>query len=90
MVRRSTPASVEAEKRFPVRVRLATPPQGLGTQLNLMHVWLDEHIGRGNYASHGFNRPGQREASLWYFLDVGHAKAFVDRFACEVATDDVR
>jgi hypothetical protein len=54
-----------------------------------MHAWLDEHVGRGNYASHGFNRPGLREASLWYFLDVGHAKAFVDRFGCAVATDEV-
>jgi hypothetical protein len=82
MVRRSSPAKVHDERRFPVRVRVAVPPQGFGNQLNAMHEWLNEHAGKGNYASHGSTQPGVPDASLWYFLDVGMAKAFVDRFGC--------
>jgi hypothetical protein len=45
-----------------------------------MHEWLNEHVGKGNFAAHGFNQLGMPEACLWYFLDVGTGKAFVDRF----------
>jgi hypothetical protein len=50
-----------------------------------MHAWLDGHVGKGNYAAHGFNHPGMSEACLWYFLDVGMGKAFVDRFGLTLA-----
>ena len=40
----------EAERRFPVRIRIAVPPEGLGTQLDQMKWWLDENSGAGNWA----------------------------------------
>jgi hypothetical protein len=85
MVRRSTSGHVLAERQFPVRLRIAVPPRGFGNQLNAMHAWLDEHVGKGNYAAHGFNQPGMPEACLWYFLDVGMGKAFADRFGLSLA-----
>jgi hypothetical protein len=85
MVRRSSPAKVTDERKFPVRVRIVTPmPLGFGKRLDAMHEWLREHAGRGNYASHGFTEPGAPDGSLWYFRDVGTAQQFVDRFGCEV------
>jgi hypothetical protein len=38
-----------AERRFPVRVRIAVPPNGLG-QRHQMIVWLDENCGAGGWA----------------------------------------
>ena len=84
MVRRSTPASKTDDAKFPVRVRLRTPDNGYGRQLNEMHEWLDDHAGRDGYAVHGFNLPGIPEGGLWYFRKVETAHTFVERFGCEV------
>ena len=35
-------AQREAERRYPVRVRIVVPPEGLGRQLEIMHTGLDE------------------------------------------------
>jgi hypothetical protein len=32
----------EAERRFPVRIRIAVPDRGLGDRLNRMQAWLDQ------------------------------------------------
>jgi hypothetical protein len=37
----------EVNRRFPVRIRIAVPPEGLGTQLDHMKWWLDENSRRG-------------------------------------------
>ena len=54
-----------------------------------MYGWLNMHAGRGNYAIH--SAPNDLYAALsgqavfFYFVDVGVAKAFVERFACGLA-----
>ena len=35
----------EAERRFPVRIRLALPAGGFGTRLTAIHEWLDRNAG---------------------------------------------
>jgi len=40
----------EAERRFPVRIRIAVPPEGLGVQLDNMKWWLDTNCGADNWA----------------------------------------
>jgi hypothetical protein len=35
----------EAERRFPVRVRIAVPVAGFGERLNQMQSWLDQSAG---------------------------------------------
>jgi hypothetical protein len=35
----------EAERRFPVRIRIGIPPDGLGSRLDRIKVWLDESCG---------------------------------------------
>jgi hypothetical protein len=86
MVRRSTPASVTDDRRFPSRLCVAVPRDGFGHQLDEMHAWLNKHAGCKNYAAHGFHRPGVREACLWYFVNVALARAFVERFGLEMVT----
>ena len=85
MVQRSTPARIAAERYFPVRVRIGVPPGGFGEQLNLMHGWLNMHAGRGNFAIHSAPNDLGMDAAFFYFMDIGVAKAFVERFACGLA-----
>ena len=35
----------EAERRFPVRIRICVPPDGLGSRLDQIKAWLDENCG---------------------------------------------
>ena len=39
-----------AERRFPVRIRIAVPPGGLGQRYARMTAWLDENCGADGWA----------------------------------------
>jgi hypothetical protein len=39
-----------AERRFPVRIRVAVPPEGLGQRHARMTAWLDENCGADGWA----------------------------------------
>jgi hypothetical protein len=49
MTRASIQARQQTERRFPVRVRIAVPPEGLGRQIEIMHAWLDETCGAAGW-----------------------------------------
>ena len=86
MAGRSASAARQAERYFPVRVRIGVPqPHGFGNQLDEMHGWLNLHAGRGRYFIWSETVPGAPDAALFYFETVETARAFVDRFACGVA-----
>jgi hypothetical protein len=85
MVRRSTPPAKTAARWFPVRIRIAVPPEGFGSQLDIMHRWLETTLGPEAYWMGGEAGAGRRDAILVYFMDVEGARAFVNRFACAVA-----
>jgi hypothetical protein len=40
----------EAERRFPIRVRIGVPPDGLGPRLDWIKAWLDENAGADGWA----------------------------------------
>jgi hypothetical protein len=40
----------EAERRFPVRIKLGIPQGGFGSRLDAMHAWLDENCGADGWA----------------------------------------
>lgn len=82
MVHRTAPRQVMADRYFPVRVRVAVPPGGFGSQLNIMCGWLDRHAGKAGYFNGAETGAGLRDAVLFYFLDPKLAAAFVDHFAC--------
>lgn len=79
-----TRASQRAAKRqFPVRVRIAVPPEGLGHQLALMHAWLDQTCGAAGWSSAPAGTAGVvNDAIAFYFEDAALAHAFVVRFCC--------
>jgi hypothetical protein len=72
---------VDAERRFPCRIKLALPAGGFGTQLAEMHAWLDENCGADGWAMTPAGLRGVRnDAVAIYFLDATLAVAFISRW----------
>src|SRR5213079_535612 len=70
-----------AERRFPVRIRIAVPPEGLGRQHTEMTAWLDENCGADGWAMTPSGVRGVlNDAVSIYFLDATLAGAFVARW----------
>ena len=40
----------EAERRFPVRIRIGVPPEGFGARLDALKAWLDDNCGAQGWA----------------------------------------
>jgi hypothetical protein len=79
-----------AERQFPVRVRVAVPPEGFGQLLATMHGWLDQTCGVGGWASAPAGLGGVvNDAVAFYFADAGFAQAFVNRFCCGFRVEPV-
>jgi hypothetical protein len=70
-----------AERRFPVRIRVAVPPEGFGRRLTEITSWLDQSCGADGWA---ITTSGMRgvvnDALSIYFLDATLASAFVARW----------
>src|SRR5438045_9239480 len=80
MAARSRSMITEAERRFPVRIRIAAD-QGLGTRLNQMHHWLDQNAGADGWAMTPSGARGVvNDATAIYFADATIASAFVARW----------
>jgi hypothetical protein len=83
-------AERQVEQRFPVRVRIAVPPEGLGRQLEIMHGWLDETCGPEGWATAPSGLTGVvNDAIAFYFDDAAFAHAFVARFCCSYRVETV-
>ena len=79
----------EAERRFPVRVRVAIPPGGFGESLNRMHAWLDDTCGADGWSMTPAGMRGVvNDAVAVYFRDATLAAAFVARW-CAPSTRDM-
>ena len=74
----------EAERRFPVRLRIAVPPLGLGSRLDDLKAWLDDNCGAGGWAITPSGVRGVvNDAIAIYFDDAALAGGFVARW-CRV------
>jgi hypothetical protein len=72
---------VEAERRFPCRIKLGIPTGGFGARLTEMHAWLDENCGAGGWAMTPAGLRGVvNDAVAIYFVDAALAAAFVSRW----------
>ena len=72
---------VEAERRFPVRIRIGAPLQGLGARLDQIGAWLDENCGADGWALTPSGVRGVlNDALSIYFADALLASAFVARW----------
>jgi hypothetical protein len=81
MTRAAIQARQQTERRFPVRVRIAVPPEGLGRQIEIMHAWLDETCGAEGWGMAPAGLVGVlNDAIAFYFDDAAFAHAFVARF----------
>jgi hypothetical protein len=71
----------EAERRFPVRIRIGVPPEGLGSHLDQIFAWLDANFGADGWISMPSSTRGVvNDALAIYFADVTLASAFVARW----------
>ena len=71
----------DAERRFPVRIRIGVPPDGLGSRLDGIKTWLDENCGAEGWAMTPSGTRGVlNEALSIYFGDATLASAFVVRW----------
>jgi hypothetical protein len=65
-------AARDAERRFPVRVRIAVPPEGFGSRLDQIIAWLDANCGSDRWASTpSSTRRVVNDAVAIYFADQG-------------------
>ena len=70
-----------AERRFPVRVRIAVPPGGFGQRHSQITAWLDENCGADAWAlTPSGTRGVLNDAVSVYFADAVLAGAFVARW----------
>jgi hypothetical protein len=71
----------DAERRFPVRVRIAVPPEGLGSRLDQIIAWLDANCGADGWVSTPSSTRGVVNGALAiHFVDATIAVAFVARW----------
>ena len=71
----------EAERRFPVRIKLALPAGGFGTKLTDIHAWLDDNRGSDGWAMTPAGLRGVlNDAVAIHFLDTASAAGFVARW----------
>jgi len=71
----------DAERRFPVRVSIAVPSEGLGSRLDQMNAWLDANCGADGWTSTPSSTRGAvNDAVAICFADVTLASAFVARW----------
>jgi hypothetical protein len=70
-----------AERRFPVRIRIAVPPDGLGRRHAQITAWFDENCGSDGWAMMPSGMRGVlNDAISLYFADATLASAFVARW----------
>ena len=70
-----------AERRFPVRIRIAVPPSGLGQRYPQITGWLDQNCGAAGWAiTPSGTRGVLNDALSIYFADAALASAFVARW----------
>jgi hypothetical protein len=75
----------DAERYFPVRIRVDRDQLGREQQYDTMTRWLDHQIGPGRYWFVGAMANGAMpHCLLFYFVAVADAQAFIDRFSCGV------
>jgi hypothetical protein len=84
MVKRKArhPFKDEAERRFPHKVDIPVPGNGLGRDLTAMLDWCRERVAEPRWAYHGHTaRRGRGEVRVhrarWYFASEADAEAFM-------------
>lgn len=80
MVRRSTPQAKIDDHAFPIRAFFRIPEHGFGKAMAPMHQWLDQHVGRSDYAWHSGGSQTSVDSVALYFRAPGPLQDFCARF----------
>ena len=88
MARQRQPFKRDAEKRFPHKVDIPVPGDGLGALLNDMLSWCREHA--GEWAQHGHSEAGEpgeprTDYARFYFGREEDAAAFREVWSVPLA-----
>jgi hypothetical protein len=80
------PFKDEAERRFPHKVDIPVPGDGLGRDPTAMPEWCRARVPQPAWAYHGHTvRPSKRAAPVhcarWYFAEATDAEAFKQRWS---------
>ena len=74
----------EAERRFPVRIKMAVPAGGFGRRLTDINAWLDANCGADGWAMTPAGLRGvANDAVAIYFFDPASAAGFVARWCAK-------
>lgn len=79
MTRRTAPAAKRDDDAFPVRIKLAVPPEGLGKTLDAITAWLRDELPREAFAVHSARTIGGSAMAI-YFLGIEDAGRFLAAF----------
>jgi hypothetical protein len=80
-MRTACQAAREAERRFPVRIRIGVPPEGLVGRLDQITAWLDANCDAYGWTMNPSGTGGVvNNAVAIYFADATLASAFVIRW----------
>ena len=83
-------AARDAKRRFPVRVRIGIPPEGLGSRLDQMNAWFDSNCGADGWTSTPSSTRGVvNDALAICFADATLASAFVARWCAMLRVEIV-
>src|SRR3984893_18407509 len=78
----------EADQRFPVRIRIGVPSDGLGSRLDRIKSWLDENCGASGWAMTPSGTRGVvNDALSIYFGDATLASNFVAHWCAGSKTE---
>lgn len=75
MNRRTTPSAKRDDDGFPIRVKFAVPPEGLGKRLDEMQAWLRSNLPSDAYAVHSARTIGGSAMAV-YVLTIDDAARF--------------
>lgn len=79
MAQHTSPRCRADELRFPVRIKIRVPPDGLGVMLDQALSWLEEEVGRGNFAQWPVESIGG-SATAFHFRAIEDAARFFAAF----------
>ena len=90
MARRSTTAASDADRTFPIRLKVKVPPAGLGMTLVEIDAWLRLSFEDGEYCQ-GPALAAGINAAAFHFMTINDAQAFLQAFPkLEMASHFVR
>jgi hypothetical protein len=79
MSRRTTSSAKRDDDAFPVRLKFAVPPDGMGKRLDEINAWLRSNLPQNSFAVHGGRTIGGSALAV-YFLGLDDAGGFLAAF----------